>query len=126
MMDPDTPKKPINAPGHGQPLQSAIIIYALYGGGIVFPLAALAGLIFAYVERGKDPVLDTHLNFQIATFWWGLLAIVVGFVLAFVLIGFVIWAFWFLWLIVRLITGFQLAQANRPISGTEAMGLKAV
>lgn len=118
--------EPINAPGHGQPLQPAIIVYALYGAGIIVPFAALAGLIYAYVERGKDPVLDSHLSFQIATFWWGLLMMVVGFVLAFVLVGFAIWAFWFVWLIVRLITGFQLAQANQPISGVETFGLKAV
>lgn len=118
--------EPINAPGHGQPLQPAIIIYALYGAGIIVPFAALAGLIYAYVERGKDPVLDSHLSFQIATFWWGLLMMVVGFVLAFVLVGFLIWAFWIVWLIVRLITGFQLAQANQPISGVETFGLKAI
>ena len=118
--------KPINAPGHGQPLQPAIIVYALFGAGIIVPFAALAGLIYAYVERGKDPVLDSHLSFQIATFWWGLLMMIVGFVLAFVLIGFAIWAFWIVWLIVRLVTGFQLAQANQPISGVETLGLRAV
>lgn len=126
MQDPNTPPKPINAPGHGQPLQAAIIIYALFGAGVVFPLAALAGVIYAYVERGRDPVLDSHLNFQIATFWWGLLMIVVGAVLALVLVGFLVWLFWIVWLVVRLITGFQLAQANQPISGTETFGLKAI
>lgn len=126
MMDPDTPQKPINAPGHGKPLQSAIIIYVLYGAGVVFPLAALAGLIYAYVERGKDATLDTHLSFQIATFWWGLLMIVVGLVLMLFIVGILVWLFWFVWLVVRLITGFQLADANKPISGTEVFGLKAI
>lgn len=120
------PTPPINAPGHGQPLQSAIIIYALYGGGIFVPFSALAGLIYAYVERGKDPVLDTHLTFLIRTFWWGLLWTVIGAITAFFLVGFLILLVWFIWLIVRLITGFQLAQANRPISGTEAYGFKAI
>lgn len=90
------------------------------------PLAALAGLIYAYIERGKTPLLDSHLSFQIATFWWGLGFIIVGFVLAFVLIGFLVWVFWVVWLIVRLITGYQLAQAARPISGTELFGMKAI
>ncbi|MBY4892358.1 hypothetical protein KUL25_06235 [Rhodobacteraceae bacterium N5(2021)] len=126
MQDPNAPPKPINAPGHGQPLQPAIIVYALYGAGIFIPFAALAGLIYAYVERGRDPVLDSHLNFQIATFWWGLLMMVVGFVLAFIIVGFLVWAFWIVWLVVRLVTGFQLAQANRPVSAVETFGLKAV
>lgn len=123
---PPPPPKPINAPGHGQPLQPAIIIYALFGAGVVFPFAALAGLIYAYVERGKEPVLDSHLSFQIATFWWGLLMMVAGLILTFVLVGIVVWLFWIVWLVVRLITGFQLAQANRPITGVETFGLKAV
>lgn len=126
MQDPNTPNTPINAPGHGQPLQPAIIVYALYGVGIFIPFAAIAGLVYAYVERGKDPVLDTHLSFQIRTFWWGLLMLVLAFVLAFVLVGFLVGAFWIVWLVVRLLTGFQLAQGNRPITAVEAFGLKAV
>lgn len=126
MQDPNAPQTPINAPGHGQPLQPAIIIYALYGAGIFIPFAAIAGLVYAYVERGKDPVLDTHLSFQIRTFWWGLVMLVAAFILAFVLVGFLLGAFWIVWLVVRLITGFQLAQANRPITAVETFGLKAV
>lgn len=126
MQDPNAPRPPINAPGHGNPLQPAIIIYALFAAGLFVPFAALAGVVYAYVERGKDPVLDSHLSFQIATFWWGLLAGVVGFILMFVLVGFLVWAVWVVWLIVRLITGFQLTQAHLPVSGTEAFGFKAV
>lgn len=117
---------PINAPGHGQPLQPAIIIYVLFGAGVFVPFAALAGVVYAYVERGKDPVLDSHLDFQIRTFWWGLLWIVGGVILAFVLVGFLVLSAWLVWLVVRLITGIQLAQANQPISGVEVFGLKAV
>lgn len=118
--------QPIHAPGHGQPLQPAIIIYVLFGAGVVVPFAALAGVVYAYVERGKDPVLDTHLNFQIRTFWWGLLMMVVGFILAFILVGFAVLLFWLIWLAIRVITGIQLAQANQPITAVETFGLKAV
>ncbi len=117
---------PIYPPGQGNPLQPAIIIYVLFGAGIFVPFAALAGVIYAYVERGKDPVLDTHLTFQIRTFWWGLLWSVVGFILAFVLVGFAILLAWVIWLIVRIITGIQLADKRQPVQGTESFGMKAI
>lgn len=118
--------EPINAPGHGKALQPAIIIYVLFGAGIFIPFAALAGVVYAYVERGKDPILDSHLTFQIRTFWWGLLWSVVGFILAIFIIGFAVLLAWVVWLAVRIITGIQLAQENQPISGTEVMGFKAI
>lgn len=126
MQDPNAPKPPIHAPGHGHPLQPAIIVYALFGAGLFIPFTALAGVVYAYVERGKDPVLDSHLTFLIRTFWWGLLMAVVGFVLLFVLVGGLVLAFWVVWLIVRLITGFQLTQANQPVRGVTTFGLKAI
>ncbi len=117
---------PIYAPGQGNPLQPAIIIYVLLGLGIFVPFTALAGVVYAYVERGKDAILDSHLSFQIRTFWWGFAWIIVGFVFAFVLIGFLIWAIWVVWLAVRIITGIQLAQRQQPIQAVEVLGMKAV
>lgn len=118
--------EPINAPGHGKALQPAIIVYVLYGVGIFIPFAALAGLIYAYVERGKDPALDSHLTLLIKTFWIGLAAMIVGFILAFVLVGFAVWLIWLIWLVVRLITGIQLAQADQPVRGSELLGMKVI
>ncbi|MEX3015105.1 DUF4870 family protein [Gymnodinialimonas hymeniacidonis] len=117
---------PIMSPRQGDPLQPAIIIYILMGVGIFVPFTALAGVVYAYVERGKDPVLDTHLSFLIRTFWWGFVWIIAGFILAFVLIGFLIWIAWIVWLAVRIITGIQLAQKQQPIQGVEVFGMKAV
>jgi uncharacterized membrane protein len=122
----DQSPPPINAPGHGNPLQPAIIIYVLFGAGVFIPIAALAGVIYAYVERGKDPVLDTHLAVQIRTFWWGLLWMVVALVLLFVLVGFLVYLAWIVWLAVRIITGIQLAEKRQPVQGVEAMGMKLV
>ena len=112
--------------GSDNPYQSAFIIYILYAVGFAIILTAIAGLVYAYIERGKDPGLDTHLNFQIRTFWWGLLMLAVGLPLSFFLIGLPILLFWAVWTLVRIITGIQLAQAQRPISGVEIMGLKAI
>ncbi|MEJ6394721.1 hypothetical protein V8J82_15765 [Gymnodinialimonas sp. 2305UL16-5] len=112
--------------GGDSPYQSAFIIYILYAVGFALALTALAGVVYAYIERGKDPGLDTHLSFQIRTFWWGLLMLAVGVPTSFVLIGLPILLFWAVWTLVRIITGIQLAHAQRPISGVEMLGMKAV
>ena len=92
------------------------IIYGLYGAGFVFGLTAIAGVIFAYVSRGEDEVLDTHLQYQIDMFWVGLVAIVVGVVLAFVGIGFLILLAWFVWAVLRIVSGLILILEDKPIT----------
>ncbi len=116
----------IMPPGQGNPLQPAIIIYLVYAGSFFVPFVAIGGLVYAYVERGKDPVLDSHLDFQIRTFWWGLLILTIGIILTFILIGMLVILFWIVWTVVRIITGIQLAQKQQPVSGVELFGLKAV
>ncbi|WP_224815083.1 hypothetical protein [Hasllibacter sp. MH4015] len=116
----------IMPPGQGNPLQPAIIIYIVYAGSFLVPFAAIGGLVYAYVERGNNAVLDTHLDFLIRTFWWGFLMIVLGIILSFVLVGALVLLFWMVWTIVRLITGIQLAQKQQPIRDVELFGLKAV
>lgn len=122
----DQSPPPIMPPGQGNPLQPAIIIYVLFGAGVFVPFAALAGVIYAYIERGKDPVLDTHLSIQIQTFWWGLLWLVASVVLMFILVGFLVYLAWIIWLAVRIITGIQLAEKRQPVQGTETMGMKLI
>ena len=117
--------QPYQAPP-ANPLQPAVIIYILYFVGFAFGPIALGGVIYAYIEKGKDPVLDTHLNFQIQTFWIGVVMLVVGFVLSLVLIGWLVLLFWVVWTIVRCITGIQLAQAQQPITAVEMVGMKAI
>ncbi|GAA5081489.1 hypothetical protein N0B44_27810 [Roseibacterium beibuensis] len=108
------------------PLEPAFIIYITYIVGFVVPFAALGGLIYAYIERGKSPELDSHLTFQIRTFWWGVLMMVIGFVLTFVLVGFLVFLFWLVWTGIRIVTGLQLAQNRQPIRSVEVWGMKAV
>jgi len=123
--DPDQhPQRYVPPPPN--PYQPAIITYAVFAGSFIIAFAAIGGLIYAYVEKGKDPNVDTHLDFMIQTFWIGLIFFVIGFVTAFFLIGFLILLAWFVWVVIRMITGFQLAQKGEPIRGTELMGMKAI
>ena len=81
------------------PYEPAIITYAIFAGSFLVPIAAIAGLVYAYIERGKDAEIDTHLDFMIRTFWIGLAIMIVGIVLTFFFVGVLILIFWFVWVI---------------------------
>ena len=112
----------VTGPGSGQPAvsttQVALIVYILYLVSYVTGgLTALVGVIIAHVQvDNADPMLASHYRFQIRTFWIGLFYIVVGFILAWVFIGILVWLWWFLWSIVRIIKGLLLLNENRPIA----------
>lgn len=101
------------------------IIYILYLVGIVIPLVALAGLVYAYIAKGKDAGADTHLSFQIRMFWWGLLIMILGGALSVLLVGYLLLLAWVVWILTRCITGLQLANERRPISEIGTMGFVA-
>ncbi|MCU7958888.1 MAG: hypothetical protein KZQ58_02605 [gamma proteobacterium symbiont of Bathyaustriella thionipta] len=86
----------------------AKIIYILYLVGLVFGLTGIVGVVMAYINRAEAPEwLQSHYQFQIRTFWIGLLYLVTGFLLAIVLIGYLLLLFWVVWLIVRCVKGMQ-------------------
>lgn len=84
----------------------ALVVYVLYFAGYFTGLTALIGVIIAHVQIGSaDPMLRTHYQFQIRTFWIGLLYLVVGTILCLVLIGIAVLLWWFIWSLVRCIKG---------------------
>jgi uncharacterized membrane protein len=109
-------------PGQGQqPIVSntsmALIVYILYFIAYFVGITAIAGVIIAHVQKGGgNAMLDSHYDFQIRTFWIGILYLVIGTILAWVLIGFVILAWWFLWSLIRNIKGILALNENRPIA----------
>ncbi len=108
-------------PGQGQqPIISntstALIVYVLYFIAYFIGITAIVGVIMAHVQNGSGTaVLNSHYQFQIRTFWVGILYLVVGTILAWVLIGFLILAWWFIWSLIRNIKGILALNENRPI-----------
>ncbi len=93
-----------------------ITIYVLYLVGYFTAITALVGLVMAYVKRPEASAIEqTHLQFQIRTFWIGLLMIVVGSILTAIFIGAVILLFWFVWTLVRCIKGLMRINEDRGI-----------
>jgi len=108
------------------PYRPAITVYILYAVGIVLTPVALGGLIYAYIERGGNGDVDSHLHFQIRTFWQGLAMVAAAVILAPVRVGILIWLFWLAWIVVRIVTGLRLARARTPVRGVETLGMRAV
>lgn len=87
---------------------AAKIVYILYLVGIVFGITGIIGVIMAYLNKGDAPDwLKTHYQFQIRTFWMGALYLIVGIILTFALIGYLVLLFWVVWLIVRCVKGMK-------------------
>ena len=95
----------------------AVGVYLLYFAGYFTVISALIGVIIAYVKVDEtDPVLRSHYQFQIRTFWIGLLYNLIGIPLCLVLIGFPILAWWLVWSLIRIIKGIVMLNEGKPIA----------
>ena len=118
-----------------------LIVYALFGAEAVVailshgfpPIAPLAGvvgiigIILAYVKRGEaaGTWVASHYRWLIRTFWfsllWGLVGLVLFFVLAIVLVGLLlgplVWIATSIWVLYRLIRGYLLFKDSKPVPG---------
>lgn len=84
------------------------IIYALYLVGIVMPVLTVVGLVMAYVNReSTDDWLESHFQFQIRTFWIGLLFSMISGLLTFIFIGYFFLLVTALWFIIRCVKGLK-------------------
>ena len=99
------------------------LVYLLFFGGFVIAPAALIGVVLAYVNRDEaGPLARSHYDFQIATFWRGLVLLAVGVITAFFLVGWLVLLFWLIWTVIRLVKGFTNLGKNQPMSPTIGWG----
>ncbi|MET3661693.1 DUF4870 family protein [Aquamicrobium ahrensii] len=95
---------------------NALVIYILYLLGLVIGISGLAGLVIAYINRGKaDAYVESHYTFLIRTFWIGLLYALVSVVLMIVGIGFLLMLAVAVWFIARCVVGMQALQRGQPV-----------
>ena len=95
----------------------ALAVYVLYIVGYATGLTALIGVIIAHIKIGTaDAMLHTHYEFQIRTFWIGLLYLVIGTVLAIAIIGLFVLLWWFIWSLIRIVKGLIALNEQRPIA----------
>jgi len=93
------------------------LVYLLYLLGFVIHPASLVGLVLAFINRdGASPLERSHYDFQISTFWRGLIIAVVGIVTVFFFVGWLILLFWAVWTIVRCIRGLSNLSRGLPMA----------
>ncbi|NPA72762.1 MAG: DUF4870 domain-containing protein [Gammaproteobacteria bacterium] len=119
----DAPLQP--APQKEENTMMPTIIYSLYLANIIIPFTGLIGVIMAYINKSdSDGYLASHYQFQIRTFWIGLLYAVVGGILTMVVIGgiltmavigWLIILFYVIWLIIRCVRGFKYLGEKEPM-----------
>lgn len=94
----------------------ALAIYILYIIAFFVGITALVGVIIAHVKKPTAPsIFQSHFQFQIYTFWIGLLYLVIGSFTLYFIIGGAVLLWWFVWTLVRVIKGLILLNDGRPI-----------
>ena len=94
------------------------ITYGLYAGAILFPVLAVAAVIVNYVKREevRGTLLEPHFEWQIRTFWFSLLWLVLGGALWLVFIGWLVLAAGSIWYLYRIIKGWlRLGEGKPPL-----------
>ncbi|HEY5107448.1 MAG TPA: hypothetical protein VII73_11875 [Caulobacteraceae bacterium] len=112
---PPPPAPPPPAAAVSDERQLALVIYILYLVPFAFGVTHIVGLVLAYVNRETAPDwLKSHFDFQVRTFWIGLLYFVVACISCLLLVGFVLVPVVIVWFIIRCALGINYLMKNQP------------
>ena len=116
---PATKASPAPAPAeaHKELRDMVTLVYALQAASIVVGVTLIGGVVIDYLKRDEaaGTWLESHIRWQIRTFWWTIVWSVLGFVLAIVLVGFLIWIAAAVWFVYRVAKGWVELRAGRPV-----------
>ena len=100
-----------------QPNQ-ALVIYGLQALSFFWGLPAVVAIVINYIKRDdvRGTVYESHFDWQIRTFWWGLIWTLVGIVLIFAFgLGLIVLGVAYVWLIYRIVKGFLKLTESKPV-----------
>ncbi len=98
--------------------QLTLITYILYAVSPFVGLTAIVAIIINYITRDETAgtIYASHFDWQIRTFWWGLLWSVVGFVTFFLFgLGLLVFFVSGIWLIYRIVKGVLYWNDRKPM-----------
>ncbi|MEW8185481.1 MAG: DUF4870 domain-containing protein [Candidatus Thiodiazotropha endolucinida] len=115
MMNDST--KAINSIHSDREKTIAMAVYALQALSFLFVITFLIAVIINYVKRDdvRNSWLESHYRWQIRTFWFSLLWIVIGYLTIFILIGYLVLLVIMVWLIYRIIKGWLRLSEGREM-----------
>jgi uncharacterized membrane protein len=108
-------------PGSDEKLTSlktlTTVIYALYAVSLFLGISAIVAIVLNYIKREEvqGTWLESHFSWQIRTFWWSLVWLVVGAITWIILIGWVVWGVAGIWFIYRIAKGWLNLNDNKPM-----------
>ena len=109
--NPVTPQAPVVS-NYGL----VLAVYILYLVGFLTGITVLVGLVIAYLQRDNtDRVSQSHFQFQITTFWVGLLYFFVGLLTLHIGIGALILLWYVIWMVIRCVKGLLALNMGEPI-----------
>ncbi|HVV69726.1 MAG TPA: hypothetical protein VHE99_11970 [Gammaproteobacteria bacterium] len=94
-----------------------VIIYALQAASFIVGITFLIAVIMNYVKRKdvENTWLASHFTWQIRTFWYALLWLIIGGVTTFIIIGFPILIVTTIWVIYRIAKGWIYVYDKKPM-----------
>ncbi|NNC99110.1 MAG: hypothetical protein HKN85_02905 [Gammaproteobacteria bacterium] len=98
------------------PKTHALVAYILLAIGLFTAIPMLFGGIWAMIKRSDatGTVYHSHYTNAIRTFWWALAWTIVGVILIFALIGYLVLCAVWIWVLYRLVNGFAKILADEP------------
>jgi uncharacterized membrane protein len=96
----------------------ALVVYILQALSFLWGVTAIVGVIINYVKRddAKGTVYESHFDWQIRTFWWGLLWGVLGMLLIIAAgLGLVLLFVAWIWAIYRVVKGWLKLSEGKPV-----------
>ena len=93
------------------------VTYALYAASLFMGVTAIVAIVLNYLKRddAQGTGLESHFRWQIGTFWWSLVWLVVGAITWIILIGWVVWGVAGIWFIYRIAKGWLNLNDNKPM-----------
>lgn len=103
------------------------VVYGLFALSFLIGLTSIAAVVIAYLQRGKplNDVQYAHVEWQIRTFWWGLLFAIIAFVSPFllgsVIVAILAWGALAVWYVFRIAQGWLRLKDGRAIDDPKAL-----
>ncbi|MEM8950967.1 MAG: hypothetical protein AAGA21_08625 [Pseudomonadota bacterium] len=103
------------------------VTYGLFAVSFLIGVAAIVAVVLAYLQRGKplNEMQASHVEWQIRTFWWGLLFAVIGFITPFLLgsmfVGMLVFGLMLVWYIYRIAKGWLWLKDSRTVDDPTAL-----